>query len=76
MKTYLRIDNDTLDEARLYPTMRAAIDAYAETARELARYDQACVASLHFARNADELDEYPDRILSLTPRGAVKVERT
>lgn len=76
MKTYLRIDNDTLEEAKRYPSMRAAIDAYAETARELDQYGQRCEASLHFARNREELQEYPDRVLSLGPRGGIRVDRT
>jgi hypothetical protein len=76
MKTYRRIDADTLDDAKLYPSMRAAIEAYAETARELDRYGQKCEASLHFARNREELQEYPDRVLSLGPKGGIKVERT
>lgn len=76
MKAYLRIGADTLDAAKRYPSMRAAIEAYAEVARELARYDQRIEASLHFARNREELQEYPDRLLSLTVRGAIKCERT
>lgn len=76
MKTYLRLGDDTLEEARRYPTKAAAIAAYAETARELARYGQPIEASLHYARTRDALHEYPDYILSLSPRGAVRCERT
>ncbi len=75
MRTYLRIDADALDAAKRYPSMRAAVEAYADTARELARYGQRCEASLHFANNRDELQEYPDRLLSVGPRGGIKVER-
>jgi hypothetical protein len=76
MKTYLRLGSDTLDEARRYPSKKSAIAAYAETARELARYSQPIEASLHYAEKRDTLHEYPDYILSLSPRGAVRCERT
>lgn len=76
MKTYLRLGADTLDEARRYPSKAAAIAAYAETARELARYGQPIEASLHYAEKRDTLAEYPDFILYLTARGAVRCERT
>jgi hypothetical protein len=76
MKTYLRLGADTLDQARQYPSKKAAVAAYAETARELARYGQPIEASLHYAEKRDTLHEYPDYILQLTARGAVKCERT
>ena len=75
MKTYLRLGADTLDQARRYKSKAAAIAAYAETARELARYGQAIDASLHYARSRDALHEYPDVTLGLSPRGAVRCER-
>lgn len=76
MQTYLRLGADTLDEARRYPSKKTAIAAYAETARELARYGQPIDASLHYARSRDDVHEYPDYILSLSSRGAVRCERT
>lgn len=75
MKTYLRIGSDYLEQATAYRNKRAAVEAFAETARELARYDQRIEASLHYANNRDELAEYPDFVLSLGPRGGVKIER-
>jgi hypothetical protein len=72
MKTYLRIGNDTLEQAKRYPTKKAAIAAYARTARELAQYGQTIEATLHYARNANELAEYPDYILFLSDNGAIR----
>lgn len=46
------------------------------TARELARYGQSIEASIHIADNRDELDEYPDYVLSLGSRGGLVKERT
>ena len=75
MKTYLRIGSDYLDEAKRYSSKKGAIEAYRRIAIELARYGQRIDASLHYARNYDELHEYPDFVLSLGPRGGVKIER-
>jgi hypothetical protein len=72
MKTYLRIGNDTLDQAVRYPTKKAAIAAYTKTARELDRYGQTVEATLHYARNAAELAEYPDYLLYLSDSGAIR----
>ena len=72
MKTYLRLGNDTLEQAKRYRTKKAAIAAYAATARELARYGQSIEATLHYARNAEELAEYPDYTLFLSARGAIR----
>jgi hypothetical protein len=72
MKTYLRIGNDTLEQAKRYPTKKAAMAAYAAIARELDRYGQTVEATLHYARNEDELAEYPDYILFLSDSGAIR----
>lgn len=76
MKTYLRIGSDYLEDAKRYRSKKAAIAAYHHVASELARYEQQIDASLHYARTKDDLHEYPDFILSLGPRGGVRVERT
>lgn len=76
MKTYLRIGSDYLEDAKRYRSKKAAIAAYHHVASELARYDQRIDASLHYARTKDELQEYPDFVLSLGLRGGVRVERT
>lgn len=76
MKTYLRIGSDYLEDAKRYSSKKAAIAAFHRVASELWRYEQRIDASLHYARTQDELQEYPDFVLSLGPRGGVKVERT
>ena len=55
-----------------YPTKKAALAAYAKTARELAKYGQTVEATLHYARNENELAEYPDYILCLSDSGAIR----
>ena len=72
---FLRLGADDLDQARPYRTRAAALAAYAYTARELDRYSQDLIASVHVAPSRDQLAEYPDLWLSLGPRGGVRVER-
>ena len=48
--------------------------AFLEVARDLDRYGQAIEATLHIAPNRDEIAEYPDFVLSLGPRGGLKIE--
>ena len=76
MKTFLRVGTDTLEQCGEFATQKAAIVEFGIIARELDRYGQKIEASLHFAPNRDLIAEYPDRVLSLTARGAIKVERT
>jgi hypothetical protein len=74
---YLREGSDYLDQARFYPSIADACDAFLESARELDRYGQRHDASLHFVDSvSDEPTEYPDRVLSLGPKGGLKVENT
>ena len=75
MTCFLRVGNDYLEDAERHATKADAIAAFAETARELARYDQRIEATLHYAANRDELQEYPDFVLSLGPRGGIRCER-
>ncbi|CAB5194981.1 hypothetical protein UFOVP171_41 [uncultured Caudovirales phage] len=72
MKTYLRLGADTLEQATRYPSKKAAIAAYAAIARELDRYGQSIEATLHYARNADELAEYPDFHIYMTDVGIIR----
>lgn len=76
MICFLRLGADCLNQSIKYPSMRAAIEAFAEDARSLARWGQRLEASIHFGRSIDEIAEYPDRLLWLTDRGVVRVERT
>ena len=72
---YLRMGDDDLDQARRYRTRADALSAFGYAARELARYGQDLSASVHLAASRDELAEYPDLVLSLGPRGGIRVER-
>lgn len=74
MRYFLRIGDDSLDDAKPYPTKRGAVDAYRAVAEELARYGQSIEASLHIAPNRGEINEYPDFVMSLGPRGGVRVD--
>lgn len=74
-RAYLRMGNDYLFDAVGYPSKTAAIAAYTETARELARFGQSIEATVHMVAPGEHPDEYPDFVLSAGPRGGVKVER-
>ena len=76
MKTFLRMGSDYLDQATAHRTIGDACAEFMEAARELDRYGQRIEASLHFAPDLASVAEYPDRILSLGPRGGLKMERT
>jgi hypothetical protein len=71
---FLRIGNDYLEDSRAYQTKRGAVAAFGRVARDLARYGQAIEASIHIAPRPADTVEYPDFVLSLGPRGGVRVE--
>jgi hypothetical protein len=75
VKCYLREGADYLDDARPFPSITAAREAFAKSARELYRYGQMHDATIHVAASRDELAEYPDYVLSVGPRGGVRSER-
>ena len=75
MKTYLRLGADTLVVAQPYQNKAAAIEAYTKTARDLARFGQCIEASLHYAKNTGELNEYPDFVLSIGSHNGIHCER-
>lgn len=75
MPYYLCIGDD-MDRAERCSTVREAILIYREVADELGRYDQRIHASLHKALKRSEIDEYPDYVLSVGPRGGIRCERT
>jgi len=54
---FLRVDNDSLDDARPFNTLRGAKARFRYIASELAQYGQDCVATVHYARRRDELNE-------------------
>jgi hypothetical protein len=72
---FLRMGNDYLEQAKRYRTQKDAVEAYKETARELAQYGQAIDATLHIAPSRDAVVEYPDYVLTLSERGAVIKEQ-
>ncbi len=76
MKTryFLRLGSDELELARPYRTRADALAAFLADARELARYGQDLAATVHLAPSRAELAEYPDLVLSLGPRGGLRVE--
>jgi hypothetical protein len=71
---FLRIGADYLEDSRAYQTKRGAVAAFGRVARDLARYGQTIDASIHIAPRAADTVEYPDFVLSLGPRGGVRVE--
>lgn len=75
MIIYLRFASDYLSESLRFESKKAAIDYFADTARELARFDQKIEASLHIGQSLEEIVEYPDFVLSIGPRGGIVCER-
>lgn len=75
MRTFLRMGATPLDEAEMYRSRAAAVAKFERVAHELRRYGQSVEASLHYAQSRAALQEYPDFVLSLGPRGGTKVER-
>ena len=76
MAYYLRIGSDCLDQAERHSTLGDAKAEFLCSARELAMFGQPLEASVHIGKRKSELDEYPDYVLSLGPRGGLRCERT
>jgi hypothetical protein len=74
-KSFLRLGDDSLNRATAYRSRAAAVAAYRAVAVELDRYGQSIEATVHIAPNREAVDEYPDFLLSLGPRGGVRVDR-
>lgn len=72
---YLAYSTDYTDQAQRCESKASAIRAFRFTAKELDRNGLHIEASLHYAETLSEITEYPDYVLSLGPRGGVKVER-
>ena len=70
---FLRIGDDALESAEAYQTKAGAIAAYRRVAIQLWGYGQSIDATVHIAPRPDDVDEYPDFVLSLGPRGGVNV---
>lgn len=72
---YLRIGNDSVEEAQRFTSKRDAVSAFRAVAAELAFYGQSIDASLHIAPRRSEVVEYPDFVLSLNENGRVVTEQ-
>ena len=75
MPYYLCIGGDSLEESERCDTLRDAILTYREVANELGSYGQRIDATVHKAPKRSEIDEYPDYVLSVGPRGGIRCER-
>jgi hypothetical protein len=62
-------------EYETYHTKQECLASFRRTAEDLDRFGQAIEASVHVAPKRAEIAEYPDYVLSLGPRGGLKVER-
>ena len=77
MKTcYLRYQFDSLANAKMHASMASACSEFLKTAKDLDRYGQRIESSIHIAATKEELDEYPDYVLSLGPRGGLRKQAT
>lgn len=75
MKCYLRIDSDYLVDALPHSSIESAKNEYERIARQLENFGQRCEASIHIAKNKNDLQEYPNYLLALGPRGGLRCER-
>lgn len=76
MKCYLMYAGTLYPEYEAHRSLGDAKAEFFEAATQLAGYGQTLQASLHIAKSEELIDEYPDYVLSLSPRGALKCERT
>lgn len=73
---YICFAGDTLDDASKCCSIEYAKGEFRAVAQELDNYGQRIEASIHIANSRSEIVDYPDYVLSLGPRGGLKVERT
>lgn len=72
MKCFLRIGNDTLEDAVFCRSIKYAEDEFRAVAEEFVRFGNVPPsATIHIANTRDEVVEYPDFFLELGPRGGV-----
>lgn len=74
MRVFLLLGDSDLTDAKPYRCKQAAVDAYAKTARDLRRFGQRIDGTIHSDHKGQPVD-YPEYVLTLTPRGAVRIER-
>ena len=73
MKCYLRYQADYLADSEPCRSIAEAKDKFTQTALELDRYGQKIEATIHIPTSG-ELHEYPDYLLSLSPKGKLVCE--
>ena len=77
MKTcYLRYESDYLADAKTHASIESACSEFLKTAKDLDRYGQRIESSIHIAGAKEELNEHPDYVLSLGPRGGLRKQAT
>jgi hypothetical protein len=72
---WLCLERDTLEQSSPHASLKLARDEFERYARPLERIGQMLTASVHLAPTRKEIAEYPDFVLSVGPRGGIKVER-
>jgi hypothetical protein len=72
---FLREGSDYLADAVEHGTIASAQDSYLRSAKELAGYGQKHDATIHIAKSVEELNEYPDYVLSLGPKGGLVCQK-
>ena len=74
-RCFLRLASDPLENAIYYFTVTDAVNAFERQARQLARFGQRLEATLHYVDSVSDVPaEYPNCVLSLGPRGGLRVE--
>lgn len=80
MRCYLYYAGTGHEKPIPYRSMAEAREEFLLTARELDRFGQAMTATLHMrderVHDEPKMAEYPDYVLSLGPRGGLKLETT
>ena len=73
---YLRFGAEYLEDAERYASIARAVKAYRRYAKAaLSHGSTPDDASIHIAAAHEELQEYPDWMLSVGPRGGLLKER-
>lgn len=72
---WLCLERDALEQSSPHASLKLARDEFERYAQPLERIGQMLTASVHLAPTRKEIAEYPDFVLSVGPRGGIKVER-
>lgn len=75
MKCYLYYTGSPYTHPAPFRSITEAKEDFLASARELDRLGQRCEATIHIAPTREQMDEYPDYVLSLTARGNLRCER-